>query len=217
MMLGGGTPAGDICSSPMTFSWHMENTDVTLGTPSGCSVGNTTATFVSLGALNTDLFYDGSTSLDIPTSGDFASFSVSSNDIINPAAGTISFWMYIDTAVANLRPFSTGPDADNFIRTFITNTDEIRVNWSGNATVVYAVTTNANIPNTTWVNVIAKYTTADVDPNLSIRVVGYGSEAISNDNPTAWVGTNTSMVVGNSGSAAGDFHIDNLQVYNSWL
>ena len=33
----GGAPACDSCTGGLEMAWHMENVDVTLGTPCGCS------------------------------------------------------------------------------------------------------------------------------------------------------------------------------------
>ena len=211
------TSQPDSCTGGLLFSWHMENATVTSGLPAGCSAGDTTASYASDGVLNTDLFYDGATSLDIPTDGDYAYFTVSGDDIINPSAGTITFNAYIGTLANNARFFSTGPDTNNYLRVLIQNTDEIRVTWDGNTTLVTITTTDANLPTSTWVRVVVRYTTADVDPNLSVKVLGYGTEVTSNTNLTAWAGANGTMVVGNAGAGVGDLHIDNVKVYNSWV
>lgn len=212
---------GDSCTGTLLFSWHGETTDVTTGTPSGCSVGDTTGTAVSSATISTDQYWDGSHSVSIPTGDDYYIFSVSGNDIFSPTEGTIYMKIRAHTFASGPKLFSATINANNKVEIALTGTDEVWMGWYGNAVYQGVTTTNANIALDTWYTVTAKYNTANVNPNLWIQVCDTDnancSTAISNNtNLTALVGTITDIRFG--GDLTGNYsdrYMDTIKIYNS--
>lgn len=96
-------PPADDCSGDLKFSWHMENIDVTLGTPAGCSDGDETGTLNSSASLSTTEKSDGTNSVKVEKSSGagYYSFDVSSNDIIAMTEGKLTIDLFVDTYVDN--------------------------------------------------------------------------------------------------------------------
>jgi len=118
--ISGGVPSGgscDDCSGDLKFSWHMENVDLTLGTPCGCvdSGGDITATANASIELSATQKQDGSTSALFNADNEYYSFTVSSGDLITAAEGKVIFYVYIDTFDADESVFSAVGDADDYI------------------------------------------------------------------------------------------------------
>lgn len=225
MAIGGGVtavvPGGcDSCTGTLLFSSHFEALDVTSGTPCGCSVGDTTGTASSAAVINSDLYSDGANSLDCPTSTDYLSYSISSGDIFSQTAGTITFRLYITTFKNGAILFRNYIDADNRFQISLSGTDdatgrECTILWRGNATSVSAATTAANMAVNTWYTVTGKYQSTG-NPNLSIQIDAT-TAATSNTDPTAFVGTPATVVIGEAGGITGsDFHVDDLKITNAY-
>ena len=87
----------DDCSGTLKFSWHMENVDVTLGTPCGCSDGDTTATANDSITLSDTQEKDGTYSAYAADAGKYYSFTGSAEDLVDMDEALVIFWVYITT------------------------------------------------------------------------------------------------------------------------
>lgn len=215
---GGGGAASVVCDdcsdANLTFSWHAEDIDVTVGTPCGCSDGDTTATLVSGAVISSTQKSDGTNSLSFPTSLDYATFDNTSEDIINKDAGTIIFDIYL-TARANFqRVFIYEVDSNNFIRCQTRNIDELDVIYSGDSTEIGAVTGAADLSLNTFYTVTAKWRTGVTDPSLSITV--NGSTGTNNTDLTAIIGNSGTIEIGSKISGSTFGFIDKVLIYNNW-
>jgi len=101
-LVGGSVPAiaesCDDCSGDVKFAWHLENVDVTLGTPCGCvdADGDEIGTANGGATLSDTQKQDGTNSL-YNAGNDYYSFDVSSNDIIDlQDQGAISFYIWVN-------------------------------------------------------------------------------------------------------------------------
>jgi len=222
----GDKPGGDTCTGAKIFSWHMENIDVTLGTPHGCSVGDTIATLGTdhTPVISSTIFQDGGYSLYCPGSNAYAAFSIVDSDIFNPPKGTVRMRMYLVTKPSIWGKWFAVPidSSNNFEISQDGGNDEVKLNYKGNGSSVDLVTTDANFAQETWYTVTAKYDTADVDPNLWLQVCDENNEncctaVTSNTNLTAWVGTPAQIEIGNHGWDSQNSYFDNIQIYNDWL
>jgi len=225
VMMGGGVPAAAaaFCSGCGTgatpvFCWGISADDTTITNSDGCSQGDTTATLVSAADIVSNPSGSGY-ALTIPGSYDTAAFDVTTDNIFNDEAGTIQFDVYIVTFVDSgviLRVI--GEAATNELFIYIVFTDELRVYHEGNnAGQTFATTNTANLQANTWYTVTIKWTTANVDPNLSIEVAGMGTAGTSNTNLTAWTTAPATFYWGTRGSALTPaFYIKNIKVWDSW-
>lgn len=218
-----GDVVADSCTGGLLFSWHCENVDVTVGTPTGCSAGDTTATANSSAAINNDhTAQDGSNHCDFPTASDRYLFDISSNDIATTAAGTVIFYVKFQTITAYMGLFRIYGDADDYISVTVNATaDEAYLSYAGQGgSTRSAVTGAANMTTGVWYKITAKWSVAGVDESgtkyLSIDVDdtnrGYGTSAV-----TAFTNAAVSLQIGETGGVSSDAQIDNIKVYNSWL
>ena len=215
-------PACDSCTGGLLFSWHCEDVDVTAGTPCGCvaSGGDSTATANSTAAINNDhTAYDGSSHCDFPTAADNYYFTVASNDLINPAAGTIIFYTKIQTYGTGATLFYVYADATNNIKVTMLGTDEVRITYKGDNVAVSASTTAANLATNTWYKITAKWSVTGVGGKylyISVNDANAVDTASAITAFTAALGAN-SLKIGEGDSVAADFAIDNVKIYDSWL
>jgi len=216
---GGG--GGDSCTGGLLFSWHCESTTVTSGTPQGCSLGDDLATGYSAAAINSDVVQDGTYSCDFPTSGDYYGFTVSNRDIADERAGTAIFYLYLNTFVANTWVFNLqyNEDTDRILVYQEAGTyNRLKLLYEGQNSLITAFTANtSNIPTGQWLKVTAKWSYAAVGGlHLSISYndanTGTSSSALN-----TMTGTPTTLHIGNAKTYSGDFAIDNIKIYNSWL
>jgi len=207
---------GDSCTGDLLFSWHMENTTVTSGTPAGCSAGDTTATTVSGAELSATYKSDGTYSASIPTSGDRFTFTASGGDIAKRAAGTISFDLYLSTTPAtgailvSLHDTISGKRIDVKIGSA---TDEIGIRYAS-ATDTSATTTTANLTTGVWYSVVAKW---DVAAGTKLSVSANSATATSTMAITQLANEIDSVAVGDSFTqTTNGYYIDNLKIYGTW-
>jgi hypothetical protein len=226
--------ATDSCTggTGLLFSWHFENTDVTAGgvaggVNNGCSSGDTTAAAQSSAALNTDLYKDGAKAGDFPTSGDYFTFDISSEDIVNSAAGTLDFWIYIQAQVTGNSIWyarNSTFDANNNISIQMYDAGsnpQIRlIHKAGGTSRVAATAISGGFPTGAWYRVIAKWDTTSHSGNYS-QICADTTTGTSNcgNNTSAlgtWAGTLNQMRIGNDQSGATDFHIETMKIHGSW-
>jgi hypothetical protein len=224
---GGGGASADSCSGGLIFSWHGEDADVTVGTPTGCSAGDETGTASSGATISSTQKKDGSNSVSIPTSSDYYSFTLSSSDIFNDDAGTVDFWIYMDTHSNHggiLRFQETAGTDEIYIRMEESGgNDELQVWHEGNSVERTAYTSVGPITEDTWYHVIVKWDT------VSAHGGNYLSICADTTNGTTNCGTNASqpsslsddsgtLVIGDfAGWNGGDgYYLDLFKIYDSW-
>lgn len=218
----------DSCTGTLLFSWHMENTDVTLGgvaggVNNGCSVGDTTATLTSA-TISTTQKNDGSKSLSCGARNYFAAFDISSEDIIKHAAGTIDIWVYVDTFASGSPIVYAYIDASNVIKlhTITSGTNQFRLTHKAGGTERAATTAvSGGLTEDTWYHIIAKWDetvhTADylnicADGTNGTTNCGAGTSALG-----TWAGDLTALRIGDPNLVTGiATFIDNIKIYSTW-
>ncbi len=223
-VVAGGVPAapsGDSCTGGLLFSWHCENLDVTLGTPAGCSVGDTVALASSDAVISSAQWQDGSNSCSFPTSSDRFAFDVSGGDIAKTAAGTVILYIRINTFKAGNSIFGLVADANNLIRLDMTGTDELKVSHYVNPTSRTLTTLSANIGVDTWYKVTLKWSVAGVGGKYLHIDIDDGTYTLEGSDAIADFGTalaaNDFQIGESQGGTPSVFFIDNIKVYDSWL
>lgn len=217
---------GDSCTGDLLFSWHGENLDVTVGSPAGCSAGDTTGTAVSAAAIDTDgtpAPKDGSGACSFPTAGDSFSFTISSEDIIKHASGTLDTWLYISTFDSDATLLKAAVDTNNYVdvRLKTSTTNQLRLVHNAGATTRMATTTvSGGLSLSTWYHVIAKWDeTAHGSNYLSICVDETNGTTNCGDTPSAlgtWAGTLSTLSIGEVWGIAAATFLDNLKIYGTW-
>lgn len=120
------TSGGDDCAGDIAMTWHMEDVDVTIGTPAGCSDYDTSATDMNGATLSTDQANDGTSSF-LHGPEDSYAFDVPNATIED--TGTICQSVYV-------ADWSVGTDFTRFFRIYIDDNDSIALYWKydGSAT-----------------------------------------------------------------------------------
>lgn len=207
------------CSSPITFSYHMENSnDVTVGTPTGCSNGDEVGTETSVAyESSSPAPQDGTYSILFDGNPDNIAFDISGEDIFDDTAGNIDFYFYLDSFTSNREILRANGDGQNFLSiVIITNTDnELRLRYKGNNITVDLTTTGCDLSTGTWVHLIVRWTQADVDPNLFIDC-NDGTTISDNTNLTDWTTAAATLTLGNGGVSAYRGNIDNLTIKDTY-
>lgn len=215
--------AADSCTSNLLISWHAETTTVTetdspQTVPAGCSVGDTTAAAASGAELSETQKKTGAKSVYAPTANDYYGFSVSSEDIVKHAAGTVDFWVYVKTAVESDYFFQATGDADNQIYLLLKDLaeDQFRlVHVSGTTARTATSTVSGGVQVDTWYHIIAKwdetahganYLSLCVDTTAGTGGCGYATSALG-----TWAGTLSALRFGAYVS-----YIDDIKVYGTW-
>jgi hypothetical protein len=178
------------CTGALVFAAYFEaagNGDVTAGSPCGCVVtgADTTGTAADTCTIESGYLYaaDG---------GKNFAWDIASDDIFNDATGSILIEFQVHTWVANAELFSVFLGPNDGLEIYLTSTDEILINHEGNnAGIINAITAGAsNILVDTTYYVVARWTTADVDPNLRIELYtsagNYKDHDVDNANLTAF-------------------------------
>lgn len=211
----------DSCTGNLLFSWHCENDDVTLGTPCGCSVGDTTGTAASGAVLSTDQKQDGTYSLSIPTVSDYYGFTWASSDILNPNAGTIDFWFRYAYITAGT-PIYFWVDVNNriYVNPDVSNTYLAATHISG-GTISSGRTGVSVVTSNTWYHAKIRWdTTAHSGLYLKVTcdtTTGESNDAGQGTNPLGtWAGTSGTLNIGDYLGNGGSFYVDNIKIYNNW-
>lgn len=220
------TANSDSCTGGLLFSWHAENTDVTLGgvaggVNNGCSVGDTTGTANSGATISTDEHQDGTKSVSIPTASDYYAFDWA-DDIIKANAGTIDLWIKWTTVVDGPVMFYLNVDVNNRIYIGIDGTSKyIFLYHVAGGTSVHARTNFPVFDAGTWYHVKARWDhSAHSGLYLKITMDTTTGESNSADDgtdaPGTWSGSSGTVNVGDYYGYGGVFFIENLKIYDSW-
>lgn len=213
----------DDCSGDLSFACHWEGSDasdrldIETGNPCGCSDGDTTGTIEGTATTSNSQKSDGSYSVHIPTCSDEIQYDITSEDIAQDNAGTITFDIYIVSWVDDARLCTVWVDNDetNAIYIMMRSSDEIRLRYVGNNNAQAAVTNGANLSLNTWYSVTAKWRHGATDPSLYIDV---NSVSASNNNDlVAFSSSPNQLSIGDTQTTgAPEYYIDNFKVYKTW-
>jgi hypothetical protein len=195
------------------FEWHMEDADVTAGTPAGQSAGDTTASITGA-TFVTDPKQDGTYSLYPANPNYGAEFDAAA--LYSASEGTIQFYCIINPHLADPTPvrirFNT--DNNNRINLDFANTDAIRARYVGGGTTVSATSSNGSIVDGQWHKITVRWR-ATGDPNLSITVDD-GSEGTSNTDLPTFSSAPNLLFIGNGSTTDGEMHVDNITIWDTW-
>lgn len=217
----GGVVSCDSCTGGLLFSAYFESTsDVTTGTPCGCSAGDTTGT-----ANDSATIHDGY--IDSADGLKYFSWDVSSDDICKDTEGSVLIKYEYSTTVVLAQLFHLfGETAQNRINIQIAgSTDDLTVLHEGadagatTASTTGVATTSVDTP----YYVIIRWTTADVDPNLYIAIYDMAknlrnSAGSSNTNLTAFdvQAAANGLRIGNDTSADAAIKIHSIKIWDTY-
>lgn len=205
------TSSADVCGGAdgLIFSWHCENLDVTVGTPTGCSSGDTTGTAASAAVITNNVAQDGISSLHIPTSSDTVAFTVTGRDIFDARAGTIDFYfMWTNSFVAGAGVWDSSLDATHRMRAFTSAGSFLKFRFQGGADLTSTNAMNAS----QWYHFKYTWTTNNVNPNLALYQDGV-LQAVDNVN-IADFGIATTLTFGEFLGTGSDYFLDDIKIYN---
>lgn len=224
---GSAAPAGDTCGTDdCTFIWYAEHaTDVTSGTPAGCSSGDTSPALTGA-TISSAQYHDGSNSLLVDHVQEYAAFDVA--DIISQTAGTVEAWVRVSTWTSTVTIFQWKGTADGIIYLNVagsSNTDiEFHFRYGYPYNNLDLTTDAVNGALDTWYRVVIKWTQSNVDPNIGIYVYNASGDLLdsetSNTNPNAWgTITGTTFSIGCYPYFAAEtpaINIDGVKIWNAW-
>lgn len=221
--------ATDSCTGNLLFSWHMEDTDVTLGgvaggVNNGCSAGDTTMTATGAGTeLSSTVYKDGAKAIYAPGTNHYYEASVTSGDIVKYDAGTVDLWVYVTTFSSGAYSFFTQvSDTSNSIqvRQQTATTQQFRLTHTAGGTTRSATTAiSGGFANDTWYHVIAKWDTtahgSDYGSICADTTTGTSNCGVFTSALGTWAGDITVVRFGQAGNATTQY-IDNVKVYSTW-
>lgn len=202
MLIHGQKVAGtscDSCTGGLIFSWYCNTTTVgdTGYSPCGCSAGDTS------GAANDSCTVHDSY-VDSADAGKYINFDVSSDDIWIDTVGSMLIDFQVDTWVNGADLFAIFVDVTDRFRLYLTSDDELVALHEGNDNDVFVSTSSVSTVVTGQrYFVVARWTSADVDPNLKIEVYN-SSETLVDDNTS-----NTNLSAFDNVPSAGSFFVGN--------
>jgi hypothetical protein len=223
----GEAPSCDDCSGARTFAWHMENVDVTLGTPCGCSDADTIAD----GSGDIDFVdaapapFDGTYSLCWLGALDYAYFTLSGT--INPEnfSVTILVNMVDGTFDSGTEIFELYGDTNDYINLQITGAEDaldVQGKVSANGTSYY-IANNADRADSEWFCVVykVKFDEEGNDHSLSVCDSDCASNCVTNTEDDDIVAnfdtTPTVMIFGNQSANTGSGCVDAVDIGVSGL
>ncbi len=205
------------CSGDVTFCWEITTNDLDITNSGGCSDGDTTATPNSDAALELNPNGPGY-AIYIPSTYDYFSFDVISQDLISSAEGTITFDIYHTSWTASralIGAIGVFGEDELYFGTSLSTGIYSLIYEGANAGPIEV--TSSNVINLNeWVSVTIKWRLGTVDPSLSITVNDITDT--NNTDLTTWVNPETSFTLGGrAGSSGGNVvYLKNIKVYNSW-
>lgn len=208
----------------LKFFWRCEGT--TLDGTHDYSAGDTTATLTSGAAINTDAARIGTNGLDCPTIGDYASFAISSGDLISQSVGALAFSFRLVAFLPSNSLFQAKNSANSSqITVQMIGTDDatgrelqFRIRLHGGIDKSVG-TTAANLALNTWYAVVCRWDEPANDMRIEVYdaagslITAVEDLATNFDQPTGL----DSLRIGetlNFGSS--DFHIDNVFIADTY-
>jgi hypothetical protein len=222
---GGGGGGGDDCSGDLMFSWHMENTTVTSGTPAGCSDGDTTGSANGSVELSSTQVSDGTYSAKADAITEYYYFAVSSEDIVAVAEGKVILDIYVDVFVNATRFWHIDTADTESLQCTTTGSAadiEITCTFNGDGWSSTIFTAGSGHAEDEWLRVTyqwkASESTADhkltlcdlTPPDTTSNCTIKGPE---DDIDGVWGDGPDNLELGNSGNTASTIYVDNIQIY----
>jgi hypothetical protein len=225
---GGGGGGGDDCSGDLMFSWHMESTTVTSGTPAGCSDGDTTATANNSPTLSSTQTSDGTYSAYANASVEYYYFAISSEDLVAVAEGKVEFDLYIETLASNQRFFHVDTSDIESIQCTINSgstTSDIRIDctFTGDdwGSTVHSGSATGHAEGE-WLRVTYQWKASESNADHKLTVCDLTppdttsncySQGPEDDIDGAWTFLPDNLELGDSAATSGNLYIDNFQSY----
>jgi hypothetical protein len=185
------------CTDGLTFAAYFnDNTgDVTLGNPCGCSTGNSTGT-----ANDSCTIHDGY--LDSAYALQYFFYDGAILDSLDTEGSTL-LDVRVDTWVDDAKIFELFGSASNYINIALYSSNDLRIWYNGNGSMVSGAITNNNQMNTsTRYYIIVRWTQSDVDPNIAVFLYNASENqldtGIANNALTDWSTEPTELRIGNS-------------------
>jgi len=197
----------DSCTGALVSSVHFNGTtDITNGTPCGCStLGDTVVT------LNGDATITGGY-LNTVDGEDYSELDISDC----PLDGSMLIAFEVPTYYANTRLVRLYYDATNNIGVYLPSTADIAISWRGTG----VLTLNDLYSTSTKYYLVVRWTNDDVDPNFYIELFNEAGtslgSATSNTNPSTMLSTPNKLQDGNVNAAAGAVKIYFRKLYNTY-
>lgn len=210
------------CTGSTIFQWHMEDADVTVGTPAGCATYDTTATLQSGAVIDATQYYDGTHSLGGDGSYARADFDTDQNLIDDCLfKGRFRFTTYSSAVVL----FQQMVDSSNVVKiqTSASSTDTnilIGVSRFGNGTSTSTYLASGGRSIGEWFYVEAAWKAGVAGNDTIIKVCD--ADGVSNctqleednDNPAS-IGTPTSFSISANYAVTMDGFVDDVEVHNA--
>ena len=209
-----GVAAGDPSEyADILFWWSVEAADFTATSGSSdYSAGDKTATAAgSAEAINTDAVKVETNGLDAPSAGDYYSFTVSADDIVDDSEGRIGFYLYINTWAENTGLFKFYSDADNEAYLLLSGGDEMYFKWEYSTTVNGLSSTTANLTTGVWYYIEVAWKVSTDLKRIYVNNVLVGTEDTTID---VMGNTPTALEIGTFYSGEGDIYIDQFMISN---
>ena len=192
------SPSGGASYPDIDFYWGCESATAEK------SAGDNTATYNSGAVISSAQHAVGSNSLSIPSTFDFAEFTVSSSDILSHISGRIGFYLWVTTFEAGDSLFHLRYDDTNAIWGYLSGTDELQLYYRrGGGASSSAWSDGGNITTGSWFFVEFSWNVVGTNPNLAIYVNGTLRGTGMDDLTEVWAGTPTALRLGFYGTNSG--------------
>lgn len=223
LVAGSDTAACDDCSGSLKFAWHMEDNDstpdVTLGSPCGCSDGDTIGVENGSPVFSSAQKSDGTYSLHINALNERYVFTATEYDVIDLRDLKLTFDIYIVSypSGGTYTEFftSTEGDANNFLVLRIAGTGTI-INVSTRSGGTQEYLSTPAISTGSWISCEyqAKHNVSGVDHYMNCTGVAAVEE---DDDFVNYTGDGSGdLIVGdNTGDEAGEYYLDNVKIDTS--
>jgi hypothetical protein len=211
------SPSGN-CTSPQFFGWSMENTNVTLGTPPGCT-NNATTSVTLTGAT---IASDASTVED----GTYAIKLIQNSTGTIPITyggtgeeGTFDVWIYWtgDTG-QNYQIVELKYDANNWIAIKYTNSSEkFYLGYTGTSTYISITSATTITTPAAMHHVVAKWSRSKSGGTYTLSLqVDAETPVTSTAALNAMAGVPTTLTLYGTATYNVTYYADLLKVYNTW-
>ena len=216
-VIGGGVPAatGDSCTGTLLFSAHFENNDdVTVGTPTGCTVSPTKTITKTNATYSTTQKSDGSYSLSANGENYQATASVTNMGALLKTTGTHCVDFYgVRTAASRSFTFSNGTLSISATVLYDAGGNTIKITYSD----CYK-TSASTFENGVWTRICYSWdaSPANGSEKLAVKVGANAWEEITTYNMNDLVDDLTSMYIISGSAQSGGGYYDNLKIYSDY-
>ncbi len=202
------------CTGDRVLYWPMESTtDITAG--GGCSAGTTTAVLNESPTLSSTYKTSGSSSLQINATYENAKLTVSSRDIFNEAAGTITGDVWFG-GLSDQRVVYGRFDANTAVILQVDTTGHLALDYRVEGQTTVTVTSAVALSTGTKYSVIAKWRQGTSGED-SLYISVNGETAVTSTTVlSSWGNSPAYIHVGTEFGHNENLYIDDLQIYTAW-